>query len=198
MNFSDHYILENEYVRLRSLELSDYELLLPFSLNEPEIWCFNYLGAAGEDNLLKYIAHAIEQREKGNEYPFIVYDKTKGAYAGSTRFYSINGIFKYLEIGYTWYGKEFQGTGLNKHCKYLMLEFAFDQLNMERVAFKANNANERSKQAMLSIGCIEEGIMRSASLDAAGERIDVIMLSIIKSDWYRRVKNELALKLKNI
>jgi RimJ/RimL family protein N-acetyltransferase len=51
-----------------------------------------------------------------------------GKYAGSTRFYDINLEFKTLLLGFTWYGKQFRGTGLNKHCKYLLLQFAFELL----------------------------------------------------------------------
>jgi RimJ/RimL family protein N-acetyltransferase len=63
------------------------------------------------------------------EYPFVVFDKTKDKIAGSTRFYNINLDAKHLEIGFTWYGKEFQGTSLNKNCKFLLLEFALKKCN---------------------------------------------------------------------
>jgi RimJ/RimL family protein N-acetyltransferase len=43
-------------------------------------------------------------------------------------FYDINLEFKTLLLGFTWYGKQFRGTGLNKHCKYLLLQFAFETL----------------------------------------------------------------------
>ena len=52
--------------------------------------------------------------------------------------------FKTLQLGYTWYGSAFRGTGLNKHCKFLLLQFAFETLGMERVEFRADNSNERS------------------------------------------------------
>lgn len=104
---------------------------------------------------------------------------------------------KTLEIGYTWYGKKYQGTGINKNCKYLLLEFAFEKLQMERVAFGANSKNERSINAMKSIGCVVEGILRNCSTDANGERIDAVKLSIIKNEWFENVKNKLETKLTN-
>jgi RimJ/RimL family protein N-acetyltransferase len=66
-------------------------------------------------------------QKKGSEYGFAVFDK-KNKFAGSTSFYNIDLDEKTLKLGYTWYGKEFQGTGLNKHCKYLLLEFAFEKI----------------------------------------------------------------------
>jgi RimJ/RimL family protein N-acetyltransferase len=194
-NFKENYILENETVRLRPLEVSDFDLLLEYSINEPDIWSFNSNGANGVEKLEKYIANAIKQREDGKEYPFIVFDKISGKYVGSTRFYFIFLEAKTLEIGYTWYGKKYQGTGINKNCKYLLLEFAFEKLQMERVAFGANSKNERSINAMKSIGCVVEGVLRNCSTDANGERIDAVKLSIIKNEWFENVKNKLETKL---
>lgn len=196
-NFKENYILENETVRLRPLEASDFDLLLEYSVNEPDIWSFNSNGANGAENLKKYIANAIKQREDGREYPFIVFDKVSGKYVGSTRFYFIFMEAKTLEIGYTWYGKKYQGTGINKNCKYLLLEFAFEKMQIERVAFGANSKNERSINAMKSIGCVVEGILRNCSTDANGERIDAVKLSIIKNEWFENVKNKLETKLNN-
>lgn len=196
-NFKENYILENETVRLRPLEASDFDLLLEYSVNEPDIWSFNSNGANGAENLKKYITNAIKQREDGREYPFIVFDKISGKYVGSTRFYFIFLEAKTLEIGYTWYGKKYQGTGINKNCKYLLLEFAFEKLQMERVAFAANSKNKRSINAMKSIGCVVEGILRNCSTDANGERIDAVKLSIIKNEWFENVKNTLESKLTN-
>ena len=40
-NFSNQYIVEDERVLLRPLEHSDYNNLLQFSLNEPDLWKFH-------------------------------------------------------------------------------------------------------------------------------------------------------------
>lgn len=190
-NFKEVYILENDVVRLQPLQASDYEKLVAFSINEPELWSFNANPADSPENLKIYIEKALSQKEKLIEYPFIVFDKVKQKYAGCTRFYAISLEFKFLEIGYTWYGKEFQATKLNKNCKYLLLEFAFEKMKMERVAFAANSKNERSINAMKSIGCVVEGISRNISTDAFGNRIDAIRLSIIKNEWFDSVKQNL-------
>jgi RimJ/RimL family protein N-acetyltransferase len=196
-DFKEKYILENEYVKLQPLENTDFDNLLEYSENEPEIWDFNSGGANGEENLKKYIANAIKNRESEKEYPFIVFDKKSGKFVGSTRFYGIFLEMKIIEIGYTWYGKKYQGSGINKNCKYLMLEFAFDKLEMERVAFAANSKNEKSLNAMKSIGCVVEGVLRNCSTDAKGERIDSTRLSIIKTEWNENVKNNLKKQTEN-
>jgi N-acetyltransferase len=191
LNFKEDYILENEIVKLRPLELSDFENLIHFSVNEPEIWKYSLIQANAEINLKKYIDLAINGRANSKEYAFIVFDKRTEKFAGSTRFYDIQVENLTLQLGYTWYGKDFQGTGLNKNCKYLLLEFAFDTLKIERVEFRADYENKRSISAMKSIGCKEEGILRSNGLKADGTRRDSIVLSILKDEWNNKIKNEL-------
>ena len=195
MNFELDYILENEKVLLRPILESDYEYLLPYSVNEPELWKFSLVQANGEENLKKYILAAVQNRINEKEYPFIVFDKVQQKYAGCTRFYDIQTSQLTTQLGFTWYGKDFQGTGLNKNCKFLMLQFAFEKLNFERVEFRADNRNQRSINAMKSIGCVEEGILRNNGFDTSGERRDSIVLSILKQEWFENVKENLRSKL---
>lgn len=195
-SFEDAYILEDERVVLRPLISDDFNNLLSFAMNEPELWKFSLISGSGEAGLINYIKIALEGRDAHREYPFIVYDKQKAAYAGSTRFYDIQLNQKTLQLGYTWYGSAFQGTGLNKHCKYLLLDFAFDKMQMERVEFRADNNNKRSIAAMKSIGCIEEGVLRSNTIKQDGNRRDSIVLSILKAEWETEVKDRLLTAMK--
>ncbi|AYL95773.1 GNAT family N-acetyltransferase [Mucilaginibacter celer] len=190
-----NYILEDDRVTLRPLTADDPEHLLPFALNEPDTWNYSLTSAAGEDGMKAYIWAAINARAAGKEYPFIVFDKATGQYAGCTRFYDIQPANQTLQLGYTWYGEKFRGTGLNKHCKYLMLQFAFEKLNMQRVEFRADARNQRSIAAMKSIGCTVEGILRSNMPLADGTRRDSIVLSILKSEWEHEVKQKLKSRL---
>lgn len=189
--FSDNLILENERVLLRPIEESDFDNLLPFSLHEPEIWFYGLVTAAGEENLRTYLANAVKNRNEKKEYAFIVFDKKANSYAGSTRFYDIQQPWCTTQLGYTWYGKNFQRTGLNRHCKLLLLSFAFEQWGMERVEFRADANNARSIAAMKAIGCVEEGIFRNHMPTTSGGRRDSIILSILKTEWIGGVKQQL-------
>ena len=195
-DFAQPLILEDETVLLRLLQETDVENLLEISINEPETWKYSLVRANGRENLVKYIQIALKARENGTEFPFIVFDKKSGKYAGSTRFYDINLEFKTLQLGYTWYGKDFRGTGLNKHCKFLLLQFAFETLGVERVEFRADNSNERSIAAMKSIGCKVEGVLRN-HLPTLGSNVrrDSIILSILRNEWFNEIKENLKKKL---
>lgn len=193
--FEKDLVLEDERVFLRPLETVDFENLYPYSLNEPEIWQYSLITAAGKNSLKKYIDSAIINRANKKEYPFIVFDKKANAYAGSTRFYNIRPDYSSALLGYTWYGKKFQRTGLNRHCKLLLLTYAFEQWGLERVEFNADVKNAKSIAAMKAIGCVEEGILRCNMPNAQGGRRDSIVLSILKTEWFGGVKKRLLEKI---
>lgn len=183
LDFERDYILENEIALLRPLQRADEKNLLQFALEEPEIWIYSLVEVAGETGMKSYIDSALKARADKKEYPFIVFDKRTGQYAGCTRFYDIQLINRTLQLGYTWYGKNFQGTGLNKHCKFLLLQFAFEEMGIERVEFRADFSNKKSVAAMQSIGCTVEGVLRSHLIKPDGTRRDSIVLSILKEEW---------------
>lgn len=194
MDFSKNYILENDIVLLRPLTMEDYELLLPFSIHEPTLWEYSLIPASSPELLKKYMEAAIEDREKGLSYPFIVFDKRVNQIAGSTRFYDYQRGHNTVQLGFTWYGKAFQGTGLNKPCKYLMLEFAFQEMGVDRVEFRADNNNKRSIAAMKSLGCVEEGVLRNNCKSLTGRR-DSIVLSILREEWDGGVEERLKARI---
>ena len=193
--FQQQPVLENERVLLRPLQENDFDNLLLFSLNEPDIWKFGLVTAAGEANLRNYINTAVKNLHDKKEYPFIVFDKIANRYAGSTRFYDIQQPWLTTQLGYTWYGKDFQQTGLNRHCKLLLLTYVFEEWGLERLEFRADANNAKSIAAMKAIGCLEEGILRNHMPTAQGGRRDSIVLSILKKEWFVGVKEDLLKKI---
>ena len=114
-----------------------------------------------------------------------------------TRIYEVNNEFRNVKIGHTWLGKQFQGTGLNKSCKFLLFEFLFETINMERIGFGASSRNKKSINALRSVGCKIEGELRSyLPLKDSNERVNIVLLSILKKDWLKTTKNELQSKIK--
>lgn len=181
-------VLENDRVVLRPLVEADYENLLPFALHEADLWKYSLISPAGEEGMKNYINTTLQNKAAGIEYPFIVFDKATQQYAGSTRFYDIQLFNKTTQLGYTWYGKAFQRTGLNRNCKQLLLQFAFEEWGLERVELRADANNQPSITAMKAIGCTVEGILRSNMTIEAGGRRDSIVLSVLKDEWFGRIK----------
>lgn len=193
-NFSTDFTLENNRVQLRPLVKTDIALLLPFSLKEPSLWKYSITTAAGEEALTSYVESALALRETEKGYPFLVYDKQHQLIAGCTRFYGMDFYHKTLSVGYTWYGEKFQRTGLNRNCKLLLLTYAFEELKMERVEFRADARNKRSIEAMKAIGCTLEGTLRNNCTADIGRR-DSVVLSILKEEWEAGLKQKLFEKI---
>lgn len=195
LDFTKDYVLEDDFVKLSPLRLEHNRALLEIS-KDPNIWIYFLEKGNGIDNLTNYIRNAVSNRELEKEYPFIVFDKTKDRYAGTTRFYDYSTEVKSIKLGHTWYGKPFRGTGVNKHCKYLLFEFAFEKLKVERVGFGAYADNKISVAAMQSVGCKKEGVLRNMFPAINGNgRTDAILMSILKNEWLESVKSELKNKL---
>jgi RimJ/RimL family protein N-acetyltransferase len=192
--FESNFILENETVLLRPLLETDIEHLGSYAINEPDTWKYSFMSPGGSlDKMNSYINYALDQYKLKTQVPFIVFSKKDNKYIGSTRYYEIDLTHKTIHIGYTWYSEAYRKTNINRNCKLLLLGYAFEQLHMERVEFKADALNTRSIEAMKKIGCIEEGILRSThytSLEGAVRR-DSIVLSILKNDWETSVKTKL-------
>jgi len=195
-DFTQEYTLENERVLLRPLLLSDHSLLEKYVIEEPDLWQYSLVAINDSADLKKYIQEALNARNQKTAYPFIVFDKLLQLYVGCTRFYDIQLPFNSTQLGYTWYGKKVWGTGLNQHCKFLLLQFSFDQIGFERVEFRADNNNKRSIAAMQKIGCTIEGILRNHLPMPNGTRRDSIVLSILQQEWINKLKENLAAQLK--
>ena len=180
-------ILEDDRVLLRPLQPDDLPAMLEYVAAEPELWQYSVWPPNTTDAMRAYLENALEKKANGDSYPFAVIDKKTKAFAGSTRFYDIQQEQDRLQLGYTWYGKTHHGTGLNAHCKLLMLTHAFEALQAQRVEFRADANNARSIAAMKGIGATEEGILRQHTKAWHGWR-DVIVLSILADEWEATAK----------
>jgi RimJ/RimL family protein N-acetyltransferase len=194
-DFDHDYILEDDRVQLKPLHSLDATELAIYVSTQPEIWTYSLVAINEVADLQGYIDTAIESRKNKTAYPFIVFDKQLNKYVGSTRFYDVQLNFETTQLGYTWYSKEVWGTGLNAHCKFLLLQFAFEQMNFKRVEFRADNDNKRSIAAMQKMGCTVEGVLRSHLPKPDGTRRDSIVLSITKEEWEQKVKSLLKNQL---
>lgn len=150
---------------------------------DDDIWRLTTSVISNEEELKAYIATALNDRKREFRYPFTVIDKRSNKIAGSTSYGSLSEHDGRVEIGWTWYGKDFRGSGLNKACKYLLLSYAFDTLNLYRVEFKTDVLNRRSRRAIEKIGAKEDGVLRGHMLMRDGRRRDSVYYSILKPEW---------------
>lgn len=183
MNPSLH-IPANSMVQLFPLKEEHRISLWPIA-QDPDLWTLGLNNASDETQWHKYMDIALEEQYKGICHPFAIYDVQNNRWAGSTRFANISNEHKRLEIGWTWIGKEFQGSGLNKACKFELLRFAFEDWAMNRVEIKTDVLNTKSRRAIEKLGAREEGIFRHHCITWSGRLRDTVYYSILKEEWAR-------------
>jgi RimJ/RimL family protein N-acetyltransferase len=174
--------LENDVVKLTLLDLSNYKHLSEIA-NQKDLLSYSPSDISTIEALKDYVQTAVDGFYQKTTIPFLIYDKTKNAYAGSTRFGLINWHNKVMHIGWTWIGREFQGTALNKQMKFLMLQYAFEVLEFDKVEFRIDERNVRSRKAVEKIGGTLEGILRKDTLMLDGHRRSTCCYGILKEEW---------------
>ena len=70
-----------------------------------------------------------------------------------------------------------------------MLEFIFETLGVHRLEARAAVKNGRGNGALLKVGAVQEGVLRS-SFVRNGEYLDQVIYSILDSDWRLRHQRE--------
>jgi RimJ/RimL family protein N-acetyltransferase len=187
--FEKEITLENSFALLKPLQFSDINNLLKIATEDEQLLQYSPLPIFSEKLLTEYVVKSIKERENKTRYSFTIFDKRKNSYAGSTSFMNISNVDSRLEIGSTWIGKEFQRTGLNRNCKYLLLNFAFDELGVERIELKTDERNTASRNAIQKIGGQFEGTLRSHTLMYDGFRRNTVYYSILKKEWEKIEKD---------
>ena len=171
-------ILENEKVLLRPMTRQDFPLLQEITL-PASLWTyFTHDLSIPEDFEAWAKPHFAEQRLQ-----FVVFDKEKNRVAGATAFGNFSPRDSRLEIGWTWLGKDFHGSGINREMKGLMLDYCFNTLDLERVEIKTDVLNQSARKALIKLGAKEEGILRSHTQMILGRRRDTIYYSFLKGEW---------------
>jgi N-acetyltransferase len=175
--------LEGQHIRLEPLALAHLDALCAVGFDE-RIWRWNPRAPIRTcDDMQRYIASALQQQADGDSLPFATVEQASGRAIGSTRFADIDRDHRRVEIGYTWIAPAWQRTAVNTEAKYLMLRHAFETWGCVRVELKTDSLNERSRNAILRIGCIQEGIFRNHMVTHSGRLRHSVYFSLIDSEW---------------
>ncbi|MEM1330066.1 MAG: GNAT family protein [Planctomycetota bacterium] len=149
----------------------------------PEIWSYMGMRIESEQDFCDYLAGMFQERELGRCPPFLVLDRRSDRIAGCTRYGYINLASEKCEIGWTWYGQEFWGTGLNRACKHALLSYGFERVGFRRIQFSADLENKRSQKAVERLGATREGEFRNNYIDAEGRSRHDVYYSLVREEW---------------
>ena len=177
-NWLEDITLEGNLVRLIPLTTQHKEDLI-VAASDGELWNLWYTSIPSVDTVDNYIDFALSENQKDRAHAFVVIDKKTKKIIGSSRYCNaINN--NRIEIGYTWYAKSCQRTGINSECKYLLLTHAFEQLKCIAVEFRTNWHNHASRKAIARLGAKQDGVLRNHLIDYDGSYRDTVVFSITK------------------
>jgi RimJ/RimL family protein N-acetyltransferase len=183
----DHWIehptiLKGVSVDLLPLEAEHLEELF-LAASDRRLWEFTPSDGSQRVKFFELSATALSEREKGRQYPFVIYHKPTKMLIGSTRLFDIVRKDRKLEIGWTWLTAEYWGTTINIECKLLLLTHCFEKLKAIRVQLKTDETNLRSRKAIEKIGGTFEGILRKDRIKDNGIPRNTVYYSIIDEEW---------------
>lgn len=174
--------LTGQVVSLEPLSMEHVDTLLEAAQSE-QIWVHTLDKPQRIEDMQDYITRALGDRDNNTSIPFAVRHIETNRFIGCTRYVNIAPLRRGLEIGYTWYRPEFWRTSVNTECKYMLLKHSFETLGCIRVEFQVNSENARSRAAVLRLGAVEEGVLRSRMVRRDGQRFDAVCFSILDSEW---------------
>ncbi len=176
-------ILETNKVLLRPVQENDYDEFLTIAQQDADMWYYFSYNLGDEAQLTKWMDMAFTEKNAGTRRPFTIIDKTSGKIAGSSSIGNISYHDLRFEIGWSWLGKDSRSTGINRHAKFAMMNYGFEQLHFERIEFKTDVENARARKGLQNVGGIEEGILRSHMKMWNNRRRTSIYYSVLKDEW---------------
>lgn len=174
--------LAGDIIELLPLQPEHFDELAVLAA-EPEIWKHIPRDMSNREKVLRTLTEAIDARDKGVQYPFVIYNKTSKKLAGATRLMNIEPEHRKLEIGWTWLHPDYWATAVNFECKLLLLTFCFEVLNACRVQLKTDENNIRSRTAILRTGAKFEGVLRHDMIREDGTKRNTAYYSITDAEW---------------
>lgn len=106
----------------------------------------------------------------------------QGKFAGLVGFKETDSVNKKTEIGY-WLSQYAQGKGIMVHSVLKLVEYAFDEMDMNRIQIKVAINNHRSKQIPEKLGFLLEGIERDGELLVDSVYTDITVYSLLKREF---------------
>jgi len=125
---------------------------------------------------------------------FAVQRLTDDAVIGSPSLYELDLAARRAEVGATWFDRSCWGGPYNAESKLLLFGYAFDGLDLVRIALRTDNLNERSQRALTRLGLTYEGTLRSHMVRQDGTRRDSLYYSVLADEW-PSVRDELLTRV---
>ena len=148
--------------------------------NSEEIWNWYVFRGDGDYFDTQFWMWYYELNKNNSDVKFVV--RHKGKIVGATCFLAVDRRNRRLEIGGTWYTDDVRGTIVNPACKLLLTQRAFDW-GAQRVEWKTDSNNKRSRAAIEKLGAQYEGTFRNHMFLHDGRVRHTVYYSMIPEEW---------------
>ena len=188
--------LENAFVRLEPHANEHREGLRAAAAGDAALFAYMPADISGSA-FDRWFDWTSRVNDGAGELAFTVRRKADERIVGSTRYLNVELAHRRVEIGHTWYAREVWGGTVNPSCKFLLMRFAFDELELNRVELKCDARNKRLRAAILKLGTREEGTLRKHMVMPDGFVRDTVYFSVVADEW-PAVSGALTRRLKGL
>ena len=138
-----------------------------------------------------FIAWTHQARQAGRYICFGVIPSGHEAAVGVFQLWPLEPSFRTAEWGFA-LGRPFWGTDVFLEAARLVVQFAFQTLDVQRLEARAVVENDRGNGVLRKLGAVPEGVLRKCFV-CDGKYRDHMMWSILADDWHRsKCRRELA------
>jgi len=182
-------MIEGKRIRLRSFELSDLDEIMKHwnSMELRNLLGNADRGPASRNDEEEWIRSTWKLRQDRRAFMFAVETIAENKLIGGTGLFDINWTSRSATTGISIYNPEYWGKGYGQESMHLILDFAFQTLNLNRVELETLDFNKRAQKCYLKVGFKEVGRQRKARF-IDGKYHDEIIMDILKDEWLTKTK----------
>jgi RimJ/RimL family protein N-acetyltransferase len=170
-------MLDNSKIILRAIELDDSELIRKWRFDSDSYdYFFEFIPVSHVQNEM-WLKNVLLRNDEVN---FIIEERSTKTSIGMISLLNIDPRNQKCEMGRVLIGApDFRGRGLGKESITLLIEYAFNHLNMQKIYCKVFNDNEKAVSIYEKCGFKEEGMLRR-HIYKNGEFKDVKLMALYK------------------
>jgi len=131
-----------------------------------------------ENGVRRFIARQPGLRARGEFLGLAVTDATKRPFLGHVMLHTVAWRHKRAEIGY-WLVPAARGHGVGHTAVSLLVEWAFEELDLDRIEITTTPENAPARALAESLGFTQEGVLAARNLER-GKRVDVVLLARLR------------------
>lgn len=170
---------EGQRIYFRPLEVEDEPLLKRF-VNDPANWRFLRhsppLNGAREREWIESLG------KSNSDYAFGITVKQGDRLIGVVGLHQVNLVNRSAVFGINVGDASYQGRGYGREATELVLRYAFEELNLNRVELSVYADNWRAIRMYQKVGFVQEGCARQARY-SNGRYQDEYRFAILRSEW---------------